>query len=242
MVLYIDLKITKWVEDVEALADIAKDEPQAVYASYTKAISHRWTYVQRTIPNIGHMFAPLETCIREKLIPSLVGRKISDIERNILALPVRKGGIGIANPVTTSDHEFSASIAITRNLTDIICNQEKDFDNYDKVEVEKTIRLMKERKNKRIDEDTEALLNSVDDRTKRVIELAQEKGAGAWLTTIQSNPIQSLGFALNKQQFRDALCLRYGWRVPNTPNYCHCKKENDVDHALNCKTGGYVIM
>ena len=117
---YIAQKITKWVEDVEALADIAKDEPQAVYASYTKAISHRWTYVQRTIPNIGHMFAPLETCIREKLIPSLVGRKISDIERNILALPVRKGGIGIANPVTTSDHEFSASIAITRNLTDII--------------------------------------------------------------------------------------------------------------------------
>ena len=98
---------------------------------------------------------------------------------------------------------------------------------------------MKERKNQRIKEDTETIVNMVNDKMKRVLELAQEKGAGAWLTT---NPIQALGFALNKQQFRDAICLRYGWRVPNTPNFCHCKGENNIDHALNCKVGGYVIM
>ena len=82
-------------------------------------------------------------------------------------------------------------------------------------------------------------MNMVDDTMKRNMELAQEKGAGAWLTTV---PIQSLGFALNKQQFRDALCLRYGWKVPHTSNYCHCKKENSIDHALSCKTGGYVVF
>ena len=105
--------------------------------------------------------------------------------------------------------------------------------------MEKTIKIVKERKNKRITEETEAIVNMVNGEMKRVLELAQEKGAGAWLTT---NPIQKLGFALNKQQFRDAICLRYGWRVPNTPNFCHCKEENTINHALNCKTGGYVIM
>ena len=74
---------------------------------------------------------------------------------------------------------------------------------------------------------------------KRILELAQEKGAGAWLTT---TPIQSLGFALNKQQFRDSMCLRYGWRVPHTPNYCSCGGENSIDHALSCRRGGYTIM
>ena len=100
--LYVKEKIEKWVKDVEELAEIAKDEPQAVYASFTKAVSHRWTYVQRTIPGIDDLFTPLEEAIRDKLIPSLVGRKVSNIERRILALPVWYGGLGLHNPTNAS--------------------------------------------------------------------------------------------------------------------------------------------
>ena len=106
----------KWVDDVEELAKIAKDEPQAVYASFTKAVCHRWTYVQRTIPNIEHLFVPLEDAIREKLIPAIIGRKISNTERRIFGLPVRYGGMGIRNPSQAS-HEFESSTKITDNLT-----------------------------------------------------------------------------------------------------------------------------
>ena len=74
---------------------------------------------------------------------------------------------------------------------------------------------------------------------KRILELLQEKGAGSWLTT---RPIKSLGFSLTKQEFVDAVCLRYGWRVPNTPSHCQCGQKNDIDHALSCRKGGYVIM
>ena len=49
-------------------------------------------------------------------------------------------------------------------------------------------------------------------------------------------------YVLNKQSFRDSLCLRYGWKIPNTPLYCSCKEKNDVNHALTCKKGGYVSM
>ena len=76
-------------------------------------------------------------------------------------------------------------------------------------------------------------------RMVRVLKLAQESGAGAWLTAL---PIQKLGYTLNKQEFRDSICLRYGWNIPNTPSYCQCGTKNDIDHALSCQLGGYVIM
>ena len=84
------------------LLKLPKMEPQVLYASFTKAVSHRWTYVQRTIPDIDDLFTPLEEAIRDRLIPSLLGRKVSNIERRILALPVRYGGLGIRNPTTAS--------------------------------------------------------------------------------------------------------------------------------------------
>ena len=54
--------------------------------------------------------------IREKLIPALVGRSVSDTERRKLALPVRFGGIGPSNPVLSADLEHSASTSITNVL------------------------------------------------------------------------------------------------------------------------------
>ena len=79
----------------------------------------------------------------------------------------------------------------------------------------------------------------VDERTKRILASAQEKGSGAWLTAL---PIQALGYTLNKQEFRDSICLRYGWNIPNTPNFCQCGEKNNIDHTLNCKKGGYVAL
>ena len=55
--------------------------------------------------------------IRDKLIPAVIGRKVSDVERRILALPVRYGGLGIANLVLTADREYNVSVDLTENLT-----------------------------------------------------------------------------------------------------------------------------
>ena len=96
-------QVDNWVSDIDQLSDVAKDEPQLAYAAFTKAICHRWCFIQRTIPNISDLFAPLEEIIREKLIPAVIGRKVPDVERRVLALPVRYGGLGISNPVLTVD-------------------------------------------------------------------------------------------------------------------------------------------
>jgi hypothetical protein len=203
------------IQDIEELSKIAQDEPQLVYASYTKAICHRWTYVQRTIPDIDHLFQPLEDAIREKLIPSLTGRQVSDIERRILALPVRHGGMGIRDP-TQASAEFSASIKITKNLSDVICNQETTFTNYDPADVAGCIAVVKDQKEKRHLDELILISEAVSTKTKRILDLAQEKGSGSWLTAL---PIEALGYTLNKQEFRDSVCLRYGWHIPNTPSF-----------------------
>ena len=177
---YVTNKVNKWIEDIEELSTLANDEPQAVYSCFTKAICHRWTYVQRTISGIEHLFRPLEAVIREKLIPALVGRQVSDVERRIFALPVRLGGMGIVNP-TKSSVEFSASTNITENLTRIIYNQEADFSNYNIDEVKTSIARVKIEKEERFSRELQEIREMVDDKMRRVLDLSKEKGSGAWL-------------------------------------------------------------
>ena len=58
------------------------------------------------------------------------------------------------------------------------------------------------------------------------------KGSSIWLTSLP----------LEVHEFRDALCLRYGWTIPNTPLSCICGTKFDVDHVLNCRRGGFTIQ
>ena len=138
---------------------------------------------------------------------------------------MRLGGIGISNPTKTAEWEHNTSIAVTENLTNIICNQETDFINYDEKQVQR--KIMKE--------EYDRILTSLDDKIKRAMELTQEKGSCSWLTDL---PIKSLGYSLNKPELHNSLCLRYVWKVPNTHNYCQYGAKNDIDHALSCKKKG----
>ena len=67
------------------------------------------------------------------------------------------------------------------------------------------------------------------------MELSQEKGASTWLTVL---PIDDHGFALHKSAFRMP-SFRYDWSLQNLPSRCSCSHPFSVEHALNCKTGGF---
>ena len=110
--------------------------------------------------------------LRESLIPALVGRNVNDVERKIFELPVRLGGLGIYNPTSTADVEFNASTRITANLTEIICHQEKDLNNYDKDAVANIVKTIKSEKEK-AKQDAFAHVNSlVNDKMKRILKLS----------------------------------------------------------------------
>ena len=156
-----------------------------------------------------------------------------------MALPVRLGGLGIQNPTITAETEYKNSSLLTRNLSELIENQETDLTNYDEERIRYEIARLKVEKEESFLEELQEIMQIIPEKLKKCIEHAQEKGSGIWLTAL---PLQRFGYVLNKQEFRDAICLRYEWRIPNTPSYCSCGTKNDVDHILNCKLGGFVNM
>ena len=143
---FVSSKVNKWIEDLKILSEIAVEEPQAALSAYSKCICHRWTYIQRTMSNISHLFAPLEECIRSTFIPALVGRQISDTERKMLSLPVRFGGLGIANPSETADREYNASRKVTADLKNLIIAQQQDMALYNSERIITAVKEVKAKK------------------------------------------------------------------------------------------------
>ena len=85
----------------------------------------------------------------------------------------------------------------------------------------------------------EVVKSSLSPRSLRVAELPWEKGASSWLTVI---PIKDQGYDLNKREFKDAIKMRYNWEISDLPKTCVCGDIFDVDHAVICKRGGFVIQ
>ena len=71
---------------------------------------------------------------------------------------------------------------------------------------------------------------------RRAMELASERGASNWLTSL---PIEEFGFCLHKGTFTDALALRYGWIPSRIPLFCECGSALTVEHVLSCLRGGF---
>ena len=94
-------------------------------------------------------------------------------------------------------------------------------------------------KDARLKNEAQDIAAMLDEKQRKLFVCAGEKGASSWLSAL---PLKKLGYVLNKQEFRDAICLRYGWQIPQTPTYCGCGSKNDFDHILICKKGGYVSM
>ena len=159
------------------LSEIAIKEPQAALSAYTKSICHRWSFIQRTLPNIKDQFLPLEDCIRNTFIPSLVGRSVSDLERQIFSLPVRLGGMGLANPVETADREYDASKTVTACLSELILQQVQDIAQYDKQRTADTIKDLKAAKEIHLTEKFQAISDEIGENPlKRCLILNREKG------------------------------------------------------------------
>ena len=89
-----DKKVSSWCKDVEKLSKFAMDEPQLALTAFNVSMSKRWQYVQRPIQNTSSNFLLLEDCIPTKFIPAIIGRNISDLERRVIELPLRYGGLG----------------------------------------------------------------------------------------------------------------------------------------------------
>ena len=236
---YVQNKVEKWTSDVHEISKIANEEPQAALSAFNTGLSQRWKFLQRTVSGTAHMFQVLEDAIREEFIPAICGRGVSDVERRMLAMPYRYGGMGILNPTQTAQLEYDTSRAVTADLAELIRRQELSLESLDHNKINEAKAEMKRQKEDKLKQEFESIQETIDDKSRRLLQAAQEKGASAWLSAL---PIKRLGYVLNKQEFRDAVALRYGWKISDMPRHCGCSKPNSIDHVMTCKRGGYVSM
>ena len=152
--------------------------------------------------------------------------------RDLLALPVRHGGLGLINPSCQPSNLHTTSINITSPLTKLIIEQSTTYP----LDVRQSQIKAKSRAHNFRRQLQSQQAQELKSNLQRVVSASTEKGASSWLSTL---PIEDHGFALHKGAFRDALCFRYGWRPPLLPSQCVCGAKFTIEHSLNCPRGGF---
>ena len=234
---FVEGKVDNWCAELELLSFIAKTQPHAAYVAYTHGMTSKWTYLARTIPDISHHYQPLERIIRSLFIPSITnGQPPNDQMRDLLGLPARLGGIGVSNPVKMTNFEFAASLRVTEPLKRLILVQESTHSYEAIAEQICALSEIHLKRRKHASQQAEDLTQTLPPDLRRAMDLAKEKGASSWLTSL---PIKEFGFCLHKGAFSDALALRYGWPLSRTPSHCACGNSFTVEHTLSCPRGGF---
>ena len=235
---YMEEKINTWIDEIRVLIKIAKTEPQAAFSCFISGFKHKLTYCMRTIPDISNQLKQLDDIISTEFIPAVSGGiTCSDLERKLISLPPKLGGLGLPLFSEISDIEYANSVMLTENLRTKIINQERKY-NVDEntKKIKEKIKSSKRSRNQLLLDDIRSKLNN---NQLKLNNINREIGASCWLTTL---PIKDEGYVLCKQLFWDLIRIRYGWELNRLPENCACGGKFNLQHALSCKKGGFISI
>ena len=172
-------------------------------------------------------------------MPAIVGKEyITDLMKDVFTLQAKQGGLGITNISQTAELEYENSLMMTEELTELIYEQ-RNIMKLDQKKIEDALKVVDKRKATYYDTKRAGIYDRMQTHEQRIIDLASEKGASSWLTSL---PLADFGFVLNKQEFHDAILLRYNFKVKGVAATCACGEQNTVNHALIYKLGGYIAL
>ena len=141
------------------------------------------------------------------------------------------GGIGIIDPTQLTASHYTTSKNVSAPLVSLILQQSTSYPTYCKQLQRKAKSDGYQARRQHETTCTIDLFNKIPRNQLRAVEASKEKGALSWLSSL---PVAEHGFALHKGAFRDALCLRYGWRPPHLISNCVCGKQYTIEQALSC--------
>ena len=104
-------------------------------------------------------------------------------------------------------------------------------------EIKEASKIITRRKTEQLTHKSSKIKANLDPDAKRAVTQAKGKGASSWLIVL---PIKEHVFTLTKNEFRDAIHLRYNKTLKGMPSQCPCGQNYDVTHAMNCKRGGFI--
>ena len=235
---YVNTKIDGWILALKKLSAIATSQPHAAFSAFTQCMQSQWTFLSRSMPEISPLLARLEDVIRLCFLPALLRRPVNDFEREVLSLPARMGGLGISLPHINCISAHANSLKVSAPLIRLIARQELDLDPR---ELATQVKHLRAQIDESADKDQalklQQLIERADDGMKFALKVSAEKGASSWVT---ATPLYDHGTVLHKGDFVDAVYMRYGWTLPDLPVRCGCQQAAfSLQHALDCKTGGY---
>uniref|UniRef100_A0A8D9B3J6 C2H2-type domain-containing protein n=1 Tax=Cacopsylla melanoneura TaxID=428564 RepID=A0A8D9B3J6_9HEMI len=235
---YVSEKVSQWLSCVRHLARAAKQDPQSALAVLTKSMQFEWSFVQRVVDSCDDEYIPLKDALQSCFLPSLFGREINNLEQELIHLPARLGGLGIADPMKTVQTSFQTSVSSNSKLIHSIKTGEplnvQEHNNCvkDKLKDQKALKKTQQ------EELSKTLISQLPPKKKRILERITSGNCSQWLTVI---PTSNDHFDLSPTQFRDALAMRYGYELLGLPTNCDgCGQEMNLTHALDCKKGGLV--
>ena len=173
----------------------------------------------RTIPDICQHLQKLDQYVEKVFIPALIDGHIpSNVERKLLSLPVKLGGMGIVIFADIAKTEYQNSRKIIESLAKLHLEQTTEY-NISRDELAKMKYNIKKEKLQRNTERLQSLIIDLPTNKIRLNKINQEKGASTWLSTL---PLKEEGYSLLKQEFWDLVKIRYGWPLSHLPNMCSC--------------------
>ena len=188
---------------------------------------------------MSSLLKSLDYVIDTQFIPAITdGHICSANERELLALPVKLGGLVIPIFSNSSTREYEHSKKASQQLCENIKKQTEKYTFDQKIANNTKREIVKSRENLQ-NERLEYLRSKMTKEQIKANDLTQMKGSSNWLTTL---PLESENFVLNKREFVDASSLRYRWQLKRMPSICPCGKTYNVDHVMNCHTGGFVYQ
>ena len=99
-------------------------------------------------------------------------------------------------------NEYDASVAISYDLTELIFEQDLNIHNLESDQMQQMKKEINAPKKQHLQLEQEAILSALDEKGKRLLLATSEKRASSWLSVL---PLEKLGYAVNKQEFRDAV-------------------------------------
>ena len=231
---YTTQKCQEYCSLVERLSEVAETEPHCAFAGYTISLQRKWAYIQRVVDTPSDTWTPLESSIKDKMLPSLFGCEISVETRTLTSLPVQLGGMAIENPTSYERFWFTGSQAATASLATQIISQENTLQTNSYREGAQSIKRAKRELEKTTYVD---LMSTVNVELKLINSGVCEKGASHWLT---ARPDRDNGFLFSRHEFRDLARMRCGVNLEQLPTKCVCSADFSIQHALQCAAGGFV--
>ena len=172
---------------------------------------------------------------RKKLVEALFNNKILNENKwKEISLPIRHGGLGINVSSLTEDSntQLRKCEVVTEDLKSKLLNQDYTLPmKHDLKDLKKLPEKSYKTKTQELGETESEVAQK-----QRMVELSS-KCTNSWLHAM---PISAQRRYLSKNEFQDALSLRFGMKIKGVALKCACGDTNTTIHANNCKVGGYV--